>query len=147
MLREATAWLASTNIDKATETKFGAKNAVVYKAASSKIMANAVALCRAAASVSNWGADAIKTNSKISFLILCSPACSTHRPAVAYHPCQQARADHIAIYNGARRVCAPFFVSLLQITPAIFTLHGAQVRPHLCASPLPALQRIESVAL
>jgi hypothetical protein len=64
MLREATAWLASTTIDKATETKFGAKNAGVYKAASSKIMANAVALCRAAASVSNWGADAIKTNSK-----------------------------------------------------------------------------------
>lgn len=64
MLREASAWLASTNIDKATETKFGAKNAGVYKAASTKIMANAVALCKAAASVSNWGADAIKTNSR-----------------------------------------------------------------------------------
>ena len=64
VLREATAWLASTTLDKATETKFGAKNAGVYKAASAKIMANAVALCKAAAAVSAWGADAIKTNSK-----------------------------------------------------------------------------------
>ena len=64
MLREATAWLASTNIDKATETKFGARNAAAYKAASTKIMANAVALCRAAAAVSAWGAEAIKTNSR-----------------------------------------------------------------------------------
>ena len=64
LLREATAWLASTNLDKPTETKFGAKNVGVYKAASTKIMANAVALCKAAASVSAWGGDAIKTNSR-----------------------------------------------------------------------------------
>lgn len=64
VLREATAWLASTNLDKATETRVGQKNVAVYRAASSKIMANAVALCRAAAAVSNWGADAIKANSR-----------------------------------------------------------------------------------
>lgn len=64
MLREATAWLASTNLDKATETRVGAKNVGVYKAASTKIMSNAVALCKSAASVSAWGADAIKTNSR-----------------------------------------------------------------------------------
>ncbi len=63
-LREATAWLASTALDKETEKKFGPKNVGVYKAASSKIMGNAVALCKAAASVSAWGAEAIKTNSR-----------------------------------------------------------------------------------
>ena len=61
-LREAIAWLKSTDIDKATETKFGARNAGVYKAASTKIKANAIALCKAAASVSAWGAEAIKKN-------------------------------------------------------------------------------------
>lgn len=63
-LREATAWLAATALDKEDEKRFGAKNAGVYKAAQSKILPNAVALCKAAASVSAWGADAIKANSK-----------------------------------------------------------------------------------
>lgn len=64
LTREANAWLASTALDAETEKRIGPKNATIYKAASTKIMGNAIALCKAAAAVSAWGAEAIKADSK-----------------------------------------------------------------------------------
>ncbi len=64
LTREAKAWLASTALDPETEKRVGPRNATIYKAATTNIVSNAVALCKAAAAVSAWGAEAIKTDSK-----------------------------------------------------------------------------------
>lgn len=64
MMREARAWLASLELDEETAKEVGEKNVAVYKAAVAKIEENALAMCRAAASVSAWGSEAIKTDSK-----------------------------------------------------------------------------------
>ncbi len=64
LARETSAWLASLELDDETAKEVGDKNVNVYKEAASRIEAHAVALCRAAASVSGWGSEAIKTDAK-----------------------------------------------------------------------------------
>lgn len=62
--REASAWLNALNLDDETRKEAGEKNVAVYNEAATRIEAHALALCRAAASVSGWGSEAIKTDSK-----------------------------------------------------------------------------------
>jgi len=64
MMREVRAWIASLELDEDTAKEAGEKNTAIYKAAVAKIEEHALAMCRAAASVSAWGSEAIKTDSK-----------------------------------------------------------------------------------
>ena len=58
--RETNAWLAAiASVQSNAENDYGKKQSAAFKAGTSALLKNAVALCRAAAATSAWGSDAI----------------------------------------------------------------------------------------